>query len=555
MAAGIIASVIFFYNLTFTANAQVPSDFDINCQRCPISNNDVLSCNNMMSAPYVDFTWTQSSGATRYEIFYKNSSIGAWSAAPVATITNLSNLRYSANVPLDSQNHYYIKAINGNSGEYKSCSISYIPNRGGGCKAANTNYQSSDEGAEANCVRPAPSPATCSTSFTPASITSGGWTTQTWASTNDADNALQYSCTGNIGSGALPVSGSRIVTPAGTQTCTFTATNTTGAAVTCSATITVNPAPPPPPPPPVGPPPPPADIVPPVISNVRVINITTTSASVLWDTDELSDSQVEYCPGFSKCGTNTPLDSQMVRNHTVNLSGLTPGTVYAVWVKSRDAAGNLGVDGYYPFTTKTSPPPPPPGPSFQPPTSPPPLVISNIQISNIGYRSVTVNWTTDRDANGIIIACTSTYFCSYAWAYDANYTINHQLSLSPLNSDTQYNIWIFSRDRAGIRGRAISQPFKTLAGLTISNINATATRTSIMVDWNTNYPADSWLLVCRYSLWVCFGARSIFDPAFISNHSMNVSGLNPNTTYYYYVFSKDPYGFRLYKTGSIATPP
>jgi exopolysaccharide biosynthesis protein len=53
----------------------------------------------------------------------------------------------------------------------------------------------------------------------------------------------------------------------------------------------------------------------------------TTTATVSWTTPEDATSQVEYglTPSY---GTLSPLDSTLVTNHTVGLSGLTPGRVY-----------------------------------------------------------------------------------------------------------------------------------------------------------------------------------------------------------------------------------
>ena len=82
---------------------------------------------------------------------------------------------------------------------------------------------------------------TCSLSFSPSTITRGESTTAYWTSTNDADNSLSYSCTGDIGSGTLtPANSNTPVAPTQSQTCTLTAINSAGVSKTCSASITVN---------------------------------------------------------------------------------------------------------------------------------------------------------------------------------------------------------------------------------------------------------------------------------------------------------------------------
>ncbi|RMI25204.1 MAG: T9SS C-terminal target domain-containing protein [Calditrichaeota bacterium] len=92
------------------------------------------------------------------------------------------------------------------------------------------------------------------------------------------------------------------------------------------------------------------DVTPPVISGVSAIGITANSATISWTTDELSDSRVEY--GLTAAyGNATPLNPTLVTNHSMNLSGLTPGTTYHFRVLSADAAGNQATSGDFTFTT------------------------------------------------------------------------------------------------------------------------------------------------------------------------------------------------------------
>lgn len=103
-----------------------------------------------------------------------------------------------------------------------------------------------------------------------------------------------------------------------------------------------------------------SDTTPPVISNVKASAITTTTATITWDTDEPSDSQVTYDPDTND-GNTTPLDTTLVRNHSQNLAGLSPNTLYRCRVLSKDLAGNLAVSRDFTFTTPALPIPNPPG--------------------------------------------------------------------------------------------------------------------------------------------------------------------------------------------------
>lgn len=92
---------------------------------------------------------------------------------------------------------------------------------------------------------------------------------------------------------------------------------------------------------------------PPEITGVAASNITTTAATVTWTTNQASNSQVEYgvTPAY---GTNTPLNSSMVTQHSVNFAGLTPGTTYDYAVMSSNSNGNQATSSNFGFTTAAS---------------------------------------------------------------------------------------------------------------------------------------------------------------------------------------------------------
>jgi hypothetical protein len=62
--------------------------------------------------------------------------------------------------------------------------------------------------------------------------------------------------------------------------------------------------------------------------------------TITWATDVPSDSQVAYGP-TTAYGSTTPLDRNLVSNHSVTITGLARRASYAFQVLSRDATGNL----------------------------------------------------------------------------------------------------------------------------------------------------------------------------------------------------------------------
>lgn len=93
----------------------------------------------------------------------------------------------------------------------------------------------------------------------------------------------------------------------------------------------------------------------PVISGMFTSGITSTTAYVNWTTSTPSTSVVQYGPtGYT---SSTTPDTTMVTTHSVELTGLSPSTVYQFRASSQDASGNTGVSQGSTLTTTAAPPP------------------------------------------------------------------------------------------------------------------------------------------------------------------------------------------------------
>src|SRR6266498_2816164 len=169
-----------------------------------------------------------------------------------------------------------------------------------------------------------------------------------------------------------------------------------------------------------------------VISNVAAGGITNTNATITWITNENSDSQVEYGPttAYGQSAPATP-NPALVTTHSQGLSGLTAGTVYHYRVKSRDAAGNLGVSADFTFTTGS-------------------VVISNVAAGGITTTSATITWTTNENSDSQV-----EYGMDTGYGLSAPTTPNpalvtaHSQVLSGLTAGTLYHYRVRSRDAAG----------------------------------------------------------------------------------------------------------
>jgi len=95
------------------------------------------------------------------------------------------------------------------------------------------------------------------------------------------------------------------------------------------------------------------DTTPPAISAVTSTNVTDSSATITWTTNEASNSIVTY--GTTTPPTSEASDVAMVTGHSVTITGLSAATTYYYKVQSTDGAGTTTTNDnggtYYTFTT------------------------------------------------------------------------------------------------------------------------------------------------------------------------------------------------------------
>ncbi len=93
-----------------------------------------------------------------------------------------------------------------------------------------------------------------------------------------------------------------------------------------------------------------ADTTPPVISSISAGNITSSTATVSWATNELTSGRVLYGTStmpWSASSTQTSLSAL----HSANLTGLTASTTYQFTIEAKDAVGNVGTSAQQSFST------------------------------------------------------------------------------------------------------------------------------------------------------------------------------------------------------------
>ncbi|KKW32367.1 MAG: Peptidase S8 and S53, subtilisin, kexin, sedolisin, partial [Parcubacteria group bacterium GW2011_GWA1_53_13] len=99
--------------------------------------------------------------------------------------------------------------------------------------------------------------------------------------------------------------------------------------------------------------PPAVDNTPPIISAVEIKDITATTATIAWTTDELADTLVKH--GATMSYGSISGTEELSTSHSVMLGGLKPSTAYNFKITSADAKGNRSYSGDQSFTTLSLP--------------------------------------------------------------------------------------------------------------------------------------------------------------------------------------------------------
>ena len=291
------------------------------------------------------------------------------------------------------------------------------------------------------------------------------------------------------------------------------------------------------------------ETTPPIISNVATSSVYTTHATIAWDTNELSDSRVDYITDTGGNFVSAPFTgvASMVDNvagvgqHSVTLSGLSANKTYYFQVQSTDPSSNIatsteGVNGYS-FTTLSGP------------------IISNISTSEIDNTQATIVWTTDIVANSYVVYSTSSDLSGSTEAGSATETTSHSVSIAGLTAGTKYYYYVKSgvaQDKNVVDGVITYFTFNTTSDTTAPTITfvladdvTNITDTSATISWITDELATSTL---EYGETVSYGT-TLSNNNYNTSHSFNLAGLTKGTTYYIRLKNTDTNGNTAENTG------
>ncbi len=284
----------------------------------------------------------------------------------------------------------------------------------------------------------------------------------------------------------------------------------------------------------------------PVISSVSVAMKNDTEAAVKWTTDEPATSQVKYATVSGGPYTLTLESTVMDTGHYVILTSLQQNTKYYYQVISEDINGNSGLSSEEQFTTKKDP-------SFQHDAlaeisdiSDPPEVVTDTK--------AVITFETDQAAQCSIEYGTQSGNYTEVPVTETGYNIDHAIHVSGLIFETKYYYAATCVDNLGTTAESIEYSFTTLEKQTtdddntpdITSVNTgSITGETAVITWKTDEDASSNV---RYGITNEYGKMAGNDTVntdtsdYTDSHSVTLTGLIPNTKYYYSAVSSDVAG-------------
>jgi len=219
---------------------------------------------------------------------------------------------------------------------------------------------------------------------------------------------------------------------------------------------------------------------PPLAGGTPNVAAGSTVATITWSTGRVAYGAVEY--GKTTEYEKSVAETVAVGNHSIKLTGLTPGTTYHYRVQALDESSLMGYDrevaysSDYTFTTSATP------------------TISNVEVTDLTLGSAVINWSAVSLASAQIEYGESTAYGSSV-SVSVGSTGTYSTKLSALKDSTTYHFRIRAVD---IDGTDITSDDYTFTTVTFPKVTAVVFKTdqaqnatAINVAWSTNVPTTA----------------------------------------------------------------
>ncbi|MGZ3653998.1 MAG: fibronectin type III domain-containing protein [Bdellovibrionota bacterium] len=240
----------------------------------------------------------------------------------------------------------------------------------------------------------------------------------------------------------------------------------------------------------------------------------STTGKVLWGTTAGNLNQ------------STASDSSPTTSHSFTVSGLTANTTYYFQAVATDDRGQTHQSAVTAFTTL-----------------PVPLPVWTLTgfAGTPSVTSVALSFSTAEYATtGKVLWGTSASNLSQSTASDASPVNAHSFTVTGLTPNTTYFFQAIASDDRGQTHQSAVISFTTLPSATwaLTGFDGTATSNSVSLIWQTGTVATSAVVHVGLSA-SDLSFMTVNVPTFATSHVQTVTGLNPNTTYFFQVTATD----------------
>lgn len=284
-------------------------------------------------------------------------------------------------------------------------------------------------------------------------------------------------------------------------------------------------------------------VAPNLISGPTVV-VKTKSAIATWSTSRTASSFVKYGKKSGDYGTEVGTSDQL-SSHTINLTGLDPGTTYYYQVLWTDEDGNTGTSDEKSFSTNPAP------------------VVSTVKVIDIGLYSAYVQFGLNHATKATIHYGKTVNYGSIQTITTATNESNYMIKLDSLEDGTAYHLKIVAEDEEANIFNSDDYEFKTLPMPKLSDIKVQQVRgeatATIRVVWKSNTGISS--LISYYPKGLPESVKDAVQLTLSQNHQLIIGGMADDTDYVLVIRGKDIGGNEAvptkidFKTSADMRPP
>ncbi|MDZ7586524.1 MAG: fibronectin type III domain-containing protein, partial [Patescibacteria group bacterium] len=181
-------------------------------------------------------------------------------------------------------------------------------------------------------------------------------------------------------------------------------------------------------------------------------SLTTKKATITWSTSRSADSKIQYGTTSGSYGSVEPSNSSQVTSHSIQLTGLNPGTTYYYKAKWTDEDGNTGTSDEKSFATASAP------------------TVKDPKAKSVGLTTAIIQYTVNNASSVKIYYGTTSSFGGATTISTSTSDTTYTTELTGLLDGTKYYYKINTFDSESTEYEGSILTFETLPRPKITNV-------------------------------------------------------------------------------------